>query len=216
MTLEDFIAEFRRVRQDEQSGYLWSDEEITSYVNEAINEACERALLIEDRTTETVCTISLTVGESSYPLHDSIIKVKRVTLDGTVLPETSIEKMDELDTFWENRSGTPTRYMLDGNMGIRFDRMPTVAEYASMTVYRTPLEPLAAATDVPEIKSLYHLRLMPWVYRCALLKQDSEVFDQSEAEKQEATFIRNFGERPDANVQRKRRDRRPPIVRAIW
>ena len=216
MTLEDFIAEFRRVRQDDQSGYLWSDDEITSYVNEAINEACERALLIEDRTTTAVCTIGLTVGESSYPLHDSIIKVKRVTLDGTPLPETSIEKMDEMDTFWENRSGTPTRYMLEGNMGIRFDRMPTAAEDASLTVYRTPLEPLAAATDVPEIKSLYHLRLMPWVYRCALLKQDSEVFDQSEAEKQEATFIRNFGERPDANVQRKRRDRRPPIVRAIW
>lgn len=216
MTLEEFIAEFRRVRQDEASGYLWSDDEITSYVNDAVNEACERALLIEDRTTTAVCTIGLTVGESSYPLHDSIVKVKRVVLGGVPLPETSIEAMDAADSFWETREGAPSAYLLEGNIGIRFDRMPTTAEDASLTVYRTPLEPLAASSDIPEIKTLYHPRLMPWVYRCALLKQDSEVFDQNEADKQEAIFIRNFGERPDANVQRKRRDKRPPVVRSNW
>lgn len=216
MTLEELIAEFRRVRQDAVSPYLWSDDEITGYVNEAVNEACERALLIEDRITPAVCTLPLVIGQSSYAIHDSVVKIKRITLAGVVLPETSIEAMDGSDSFWETRSGNPSAYLLEGNIGIRFNRAPTKVENASLTVYRTPLVPLTASTASPEIKALYHLRLMPWVYRCALLKQDSEVSDPIEAEKQEATFIRSFGERPDANVQRKRRDKRPPVVRPIW
>lgn len=218
MTLAELIAEFRRVRQDAQSPYLWSDEEITGYVNDAVNEACERAWLIEDRATPSVCAINLTIGVASYPLHDAVVKVKRVALDGVPLRETSTEQMDGQDTFWETRTGKPGAYLLEGNIGIRFDRMPTAAQTAALTVYRTPLIPLTTANDAasPEIKTLYHLRLMPWVYRCALLKQDSEVVDRVEAEKQETTFTRSFGERPDANVQRKRRDKRPPIVQMIF
>lgn len=218
MTLADFIAEFRRVRQDAQAPNLWSDEEITTYVNDAVNEACERAWLIEDRTTPSVCAINLVVSQSSYPLHDAVVKVKRVTLDGVPLRETSIEQMDRQDAFWETRVGKPRAYLLEGNIGIRFDRLPAVVQSAALTVYRTPLVPLSADDQaaIPGIKTLYHLRLMPWVYRCALLKQDSELFDQSEAENQEATFTRNFGERPDANVQRKRRDQRPPVTKMIF
>lgn len=218
MTLAEIIAEFRRVRDDTQASYLWSDEEITNYLNDAVNEACERALLIEDRTTSAVCTISLEVGESSYPLHDSVLKVKRVVLGGRPLTETSVEKLDAGDSYWESRSGEPREYLLEGNIGIRFDRMPTEAADALLTVYRTPLEPLSVGNmdGVPEVKAIYHMRLLPWVYRCALLKHDAETYDKDRADQQEAIFTMSFGERPDANVQRKRRDKRPPVVQVIW
>lgn len=218
MTLEDFIAEFRLVRGDTVLPYLWSDEEITSHLNDAVNEACERALLIEDKTTSAVCTLSLEVGTASYALHDSVVKVKRVVLGGKPLTETSVEKMDASDPFWESREGDPSEYLLEGSTGIRFDTIPTTAADASLTVYRTPLVPLSTAdmTAEPEIKSLYHKRLLPWVYRCALLKHDAETYDKERADVQEAIFTRSFGERPDANVQRKRRDKRPPVVSVIW
>ena len=218
MTLADFIAEFRSVRDDTQAPYLWSDEDITRYLNDAVNEACERALLIEDRTTSAVCIISLEVGEPSYPLHDSIIKVKRVVFDGRPLSETSVEKLDADDSYWESRSGDPREYLLESNISIRFDRKPTAVADVSLTVYRTPLEPLSVDNmeGVPEIKALYHMRLLPWVYRCALLKHDAETYDKDRADQQEAIFTMNFGERPDANVQRKRRDKRPPVVQVIW
>ncbi len=217
MTLAEFIAEFRRVRDDTKPDYLWSDEEITSYLNDAVNEACERALLIEDRTTADVCTVSLSIGEPNYPIHDSIIKIKRVTLGGARLPETSVEAMDEEETFWENRSGKPTRFIRDGETSIRVVPTPVEAADLSMTVYRTPLEPLVVdrPDESPEIKSIYHYRLLPWVYRCALLKQDAETLDKDRALEQEILFTFNFGVRPDANVQRKHRDRNPPLVSMV-
>ena len=48
------------------------------------------------------------------------------------------------------------------------------------------------------------------------LKQDAEVFDTSKAATSLALFVQSFGERPDANVQRKQRDRRPPVVQCNW
>ena len=218
MNLADFIAEFRFARGDTELPYLWSDEEITTALNDALNEACERALLIEDKTPAEVCTISLAAGDASYALHDSIIKIKRLVLDGVPLKETSVEEMDAADAYWETREGDPSAYLREGDGSIRFDKIPTKTQSASLTVYRTPLTPLSTddMTAVPEIKAIYHMRLLPWVYRCALLKHDAETYDKERADEQEAIFIRSFGERPDANVQRKRRDKRPPVASVIW
>ncbi len=211
MTLEDFIDEFRRVRDDSASGQLWSDDEITTYANDAVKEACERALLIEDRLTDDCCLVSLEADTASYELHASVLKVKRVTIDGRPLRETSVEAEDQADGFWENRTGTPQRYMRDGDSSIRFVPTPIAAADVQLTVYRTPLVPMVSGNS-PEIKDLYHLRLMPWIYRCALLKTDSETFDKEGSAINEGIFTASFGQRPDANVQRKRRDQRPPVV----
>ncbi len=54
------------------------------------------------------------------------------------------------------------------------------------------------------------------MYRCAYLKQDAETFDKMKAGEYGALFTASFGERPDANVQRKQRDRRPPVVACSW
>jgi hypothetical protein len=55
--------------------------------------------------------------------------------------------------------------------------------------------------------------LTPRIYHCALLKTDAETLNVQKALKHEKVFERSFGARLDANVQRKHRDRRPPIVR---
>jgi hypothetical protein len=223
MTFAGIIAEFRSQLDDKQAPYLWSLAEISAYLNSAIDEACERALLIEDRTTIACCQISLTAGVSSYPLHDSVLRVKRVVYDGFPLAETSVEMMDCAVPSWETLSGRPSQYLMT-ETNIRLVPTPTVDSVAatssiSMTVNRTHLVPFTDATPettTPEVKSLYHMRLMPWMYRCALMKKDSETLDEPEAARQEAIFERSFGIRPDANVQRKHRDKRPHIVKAIF
>ncbi|WP_132750411.1 hypothetical protein [Simplicispira metamorpha] len=62
----------------------------------------------------------------------------------------------------------------------------------------------------------HHGGVRYWVYRCAYLKQDAETFDKMKAGEYGALFTASFGERPDANVQRKQRDRRPPVVACSW
>ena len=92
------------------------------------------------------------------------------------------------------------------------------ADTLALTVYRGALKPLSADIDTgkPEIPERFHERLMDWVLHRAYLKQDAETFDPAKAAQSLALFIQSFGERPDANVQRKRRDKRPPLVRSSW
>lgn len=227
MNVEQFIATFRSVLDDKGSSLcggegdtLWSDEEIVGYLTEAVNEVAERALLIEDHTTPAVCSITLQAGVGEYPLHPSVLKIKRAAWNGHPIHETSTEKLDCEHLAWETLAGRPCRYIHTGSDTIRFYRIPraediAVAPSIALTVYRTPLAPYSvdALDMVPELKTLYHDRLMQWMYRCAYLKKDSETFDANAAAKHEAAFTASFGQRPDANVQRKRRDKRPPVVR---
>lgn len=68
MKVADFITEFRGIVQDNEVPPFWASENIVRYLNEAVQEACERAKLIEDRTTPAVCSITLQ-AESTYALH---------------------------------------------------------------------------------------------------------------------------------------------------
>jgi hypothetical protein len=225
VTLADFIARFRLDRDDTVGpDYLWSTAEIRTYLNAAIDEVCERALLIEDRTTAACCQVTLVAAQGDYPLHASIIKVKRVTYGGQAIYETSVEALDGSDSFWENRTGAPTCFVMTGKNSMRLVPTPTVDTVAivptiALTVYRTQLALLDEDSDDElevEVPRLYHERMLAWLYRCALLKRDTETLDERESERQEANFTRAFGERLDANVARKQRDRRPPVTRMIF
>ena len=61
------------VCNDTSAGYLWRDEEIIRYLNSAVDEACERALLLEDRSSAACCQSDLDAAETTYALHPSVI-----------------------------------------------------------------------------------------------------------------------------------------------
>lgn len=224
MKVADFIDAFRSDLADQAMPEpLWSDEDIVRYLNDAVQEACERAKLIEDRLTPAVCSITLQTGVSTYSLHPSVFEIKRVTLRGRPLDLTTVEELDSDCPGWENMQGLPRAFLFEEASGaqparLRIVRIPTQADTLALTVYRGALKPLSAdiAIGKPEIPERYHERLKDWIYRCAYLKQDADGFDKSKAMEYEVAFERSFGARPDANVQRKQRDRRPPLVRCSW
>lgn len=218
MNVEAFLAEFRRVLADTAAPYLWSDEEVVTYLNDAEKEACERALLIEDRMTPAVCSIALVANQADYPLHESILKIKRLAFRGRALDETSVEQMDNDDPQWETRKGEPRQFIYSETAGLRMVPTPVAAEPIALTVYRLPLEALSADNESgePEVLPRHHMRLLRWVYRCAYLKHDSETYNPDKAEIHEAAFQASFGIREDANVMRKHRDRAPNVVQMHW
>lgn len=223
MKVAEFITDFRADLVDNDTPPLWSDADIVRYLNDAVQEANVRAFLTEDRLTPAVCTVTLAPDVSTYQLHPSVFEIKRATLRGRPLDETSVEELDDDCPGWENWKGSPRLFIFDQASGarpasIRLVRIPTQADTLSLTVYRGALNPLTAAngTAKPELPERFHERLKDWVYRCAYLKQDADAFDKSKAIEFEASFERSFGARPDANVQRKQRDRRPPIVALNW
>ncbi|WP_404299794.1 DUF6682 family protein [Alicycliphilus denitrificans] len=219
MKVEDFIARFRAAAFDDAEPLFWSDEEIVSYLNEAVQEACERANLIEDRSMP----LALVPGQDTYHLHPSVFEIKRLTFRGRPLSEASVEELDCDAPGWELRSGEPRCFIFEQASGVLPPRVrlvptPVTAEAAGLTVYRGALKPLSEdiSSAQPEIPVRFHERLLDWVMHRAYLKQDSDTFDPNKAATSMALFVQAFGERPDANVQRKQRDRRTPIVHCNW
>ena len=223
MKVEDFISAFRAAVGDVELPHFWSPELIVRYLNEAVQEACERAKLIEDRLTPAVCSINLQANVSTYSLHPSVFEIKRLTFRGRPLDEASVEGLDCDYPGWELRSGAPRCFIFEQASGVQPPKVrlvptPLMAEPVGLTVYRGALKPLSADIDTgkPEIPERFHERLMDWVLHRAYLKQDADTFDPAKAATSLALFVQAFGERPDANVQRKRRDKRPPLVRSNW
>ena len=225
MTLKDLIKQFRRERDDAVRPYKWTDDDVFAYLNSAYDEVCERALLVEDKTTADCCVITMVQTQSVYPLHAAVIQVKRVTYGGKVITVSSVEKEDGNDLVWETRNGPPSRYILANDTTIQFTPTPDAAsvathDYINLTVYRRLLVPYTKDSnkdlELLDVPAIYHQRMLPWMYSRALRKNDTQTIDLEGAGEQEAIFERAFGVRPDANVQRKRRDRRPPVVRIRW
>lgn len=223
MQVSDIISRFRETVDDCHAPHFWSDDVVVGYLNEAVQEACERANLIEDRNTPAVCALAVVAGQARYALHPSVLLIKRATLNGALIHETSVEDLDEESSRWETRVGTPRRFLFEQAIGgaaphLQLVSIPAALGTVGLTVYRGALKPLSATrpTDVPEIPARYHTRLLDWMYHRAYFKQDADSFDASKAAQSLALFEQAFGERPDANVQRKQADRQPPIVRCAW
>ena len=131
MQLIQMLEIIRGELNDAQEPYLRHDSELVNYLNLAVQEACERALLIEDRSTPAVCQVAVQAGLDAYNLHPSVLKVKRATYEGRLLTETNVEAMDTESGNWEARTGQPTRFILEAPVGGRTARLllvPTPAQ----------------------------------------------------------------------------------------
>lgn len=223
MKLQDLLALFRLELKDTQEPYLWESSELIHHLNQAVQEACERALLIEDRHTPAACHFQTRGGVGSYEMHPSIIKIKRITVGGRLLDETSVEELDASSRNWEAQKGQPRYFVFEGPQGGARPRVRLVPEPVGevdvrMTVYRGALQPLReqCPAGVPEVPAALLDSLKHWVYRCAYLKPDADGFDPGRAAEHESIFAAAFGAKTDANTARKRRDRKPPIVHCAW
>jgi hypothetical protein len=196
------LMEQARIRlQDIKAGNLWSDPELTMFINAAQREACRRARLIVDSTTDEITLITLQADTATYDLDPRIIFIRRAKLIGTspTLFRVSYKDLDVQAPDWEDETDTPRAYVPDMDENtFRPYPTPIAAGEVRLTVIREPLVDMANDVDVPEIKPRYLMSMMEWCYYLAYSKQDAETKDDAKAAAALAIFEGEFGKKSTA------------------
>lgn len=202
MNLGELRARFRSEEKDAVAPYLWSDEDLNAWINDAQEEACRRALLLVDSTTSAALA-AYGAGDIGVALDPSVIYVRRATLAGNNLPMAPrvARTMDEEVPGWENaQASVPRVFVPDWQTGyLRFWPPAVAAGTVRMTVVRTPLSPMESDSDEPEIRAQYHAYLLDWVRARAYNTQDADTYDPKKADKSMALFVQRFGDTTPAN-----------------
>jgi hypothetical protein len=214
LTLKDLRRRARNRLDDKVAPYLWDQEELDDYINDALRDAAIRANLV----VEDDYSIAITAGTTKYALPSSTLKVKSVRLASNLeytLTESSIRQQEQYYGGRADITGTPLRYALDKtktgtgeDYGIRvraitFLETPDTADTAYVDIVRLPAL-LESEYDAPEIDEIWHSDLIFGIEGYAYLKQDADTYDPKKSEKAFERFEARFGPRIPAVVMRER------------
>jgi len=216
MNLSQLLDELRHGilhdRSDQIAGsepdYLWSDDRLTNYINEAQRKMAREGLMIRDGTTPDCCQVRTVAGQQEYTLHPSVVAVISAKMDEDMAdlaraghspfqtyhtPDTYFFDPSQLSTvppgkilaFGTDEEVAPDD---DGSMSTMVLRAFPVPDAAHdgiimrLRVVRGPLNDLVNPLDVPEIPRDHHLNMLGWAAYLALRIVDHDLGDPERAE----------------------------------
>ena len=129
-TLSGYQTSARRFL-DEASAIFYQDADLTAWINEAIEDICARAQIVQSLDS----SIALVAGTAKYPLPADMLMVTRAEADvaGVTTPMYRIEQRLADIRFGSASSGTPQFWSIFGTPG-----QTGGADSALITVYPTP------------------------------------------------------------------------------
>jgi hypothetical protein len=222
MTLQDLLDELARNmlrdRSDLMSGpddYLWSDETLIGYINEAEGLLARKGLVIRDASTASVVEVTIEDAVTQYTLHPSVVAVVSAKFTGDVgdlarAGHSAFNSFQHVDPLFFDPAqlstmppGKPLAFSTDeqldtasgktGVVSMRVYPVPT-ADYAgdilNLRVVRKPLKPLTLDNldASPEVPEDYHLGLLDWAAYRALRNIDSDAGAVEKADKYKTEF----------------------------
>jgi hypothetical protein len=209
MTLEQLMARFRIEADDRVAPYLWADEWLIDWFDEAQNEAAIRARLLLDDYTPEICQIAVTPGTDSYALHPKLYEIAHLRFVSTDRPSepklVTREWLDRMKPEWRSLPQDVPKWAIQTDTRLRLVPMPSVSGTLQLEAYRLPMDDMVEYADVPEIHQAHHIHLIQWVLYRAFSKPDADAHDPQRAERAYANFEQYFGKRPDADLRRSTR-----------
>lgn len=223
MNLGDLLTELRENilhdRSDQVDGssdYLWSDETLVRYINEAQRRFARKALVIRDAVTPQCCQVVVQAGVNEYALDPSVLAVMSVRFQGDNadlaraghaqfdtyhVPDSYFFDPSQLAVLQPGKPrafGTDDYISLDGDgrmgaMTLRVYPVPT-ADYAGQTlnmrVIRLPLDNFhVRQLDVePELPEDHHIEMLDWAAYLALRIVDHDAGNPQRAAEFRASF----------------------------
>lgn len=200
MTVNELIALFRTETADIEAPYLWAEDEVITYLNDAYVMLTRFLGGVAD-STSALCTVAYTSGATSISLDPAIIRVSRAfrLSDGVEL--SIIENTDtplvrdaagNLTLLRAGSSSGVVQYMImgaDPQVAV-LHPTPNASGSVRMQLRRIPVTPLVVGTGTPtDVRSEHHIHLLKWMKSMAYRKQDAETFDMDRAQLNEALFM---------------------------
>jgi len=211
MELQELIDELRVNRLDDTvAPYLWTDEELTGYLNDAVRQVCIRQRLLVESVNTDVCEYALAAGARAIKLHASILAVRTLRLteaDGTHhdhIQGKTLRWLRDRHPHWETWDNQRAHYWIpDFQQGyIYLDRGNDNVQTVNLTCWRMPLEDerldVSDMSESPIIDEHFHLDLCDWATYRAFLKKDAETIDTGRGRDAVATFDAKIGPLPSA------------------
>lgn len=209
MTLQDLIARFRILAADKAQPPLWSDAEVTMWLNDAQRQACIRGRLIREDENKAVCLISMQEGKQTYKLHPKVYEIINLRFVGASRARLAVivsrEWLDNHCPDWRDNPNPPEMVIQDDTT-IRIVGVPVIGETLRLECYRLPMDDMTQSDDEPEIHEAHHEHLIQWALHKAFSVVDADGFDAQRSDRAEKEFTRYFGVMPDADLRRKTRE----------
>ncbi|MEQ6437212.1 DUF6682 family protein [Comamonas sp. w2-DMI] len=218
MTLAELIASFRVDAMDRAEPYLWDEDTVTRWLNEAQEEAAVRGRLLLDDSTPAVTTIAVQAGKASYALHPKVYEIAHLRWQPSAAPHrarpvvlVTREWMDRKHPGWRHRLDGDAMYAIQTERDLRLVPVPREDGVLVLEAYRLPLKPMGCDGDKPEIHAASHAYLVYWALYRAFSQPDADGFDPQRAAMAEAAFTKYFGARPDSDLRRSTRQDLPQV-----
>lgn len=168
----ELVVETRALLRDRATPYLWKDDEILRYLNEAEREFARLTHCLHDYNFYSIETV---IGLTYYELDNKILSVLQAQVEGEECPMTRVTTLMRYHS--TTATGTPRR----------FATSPSKPTYLS--VYPAPdaayiinlLTAILPSTDIdadntPSVDEEYHLRLAVGAAAKCLSHSDTDGF----------------------------------------
>lgn len=205
MTAEYLLRLFRRETGDMEEPYLWSDEEVLVYMDDAYKMFVRLTGGVAD-CTSPLCTLEVKAGENTAEIDTRILRIMRAARASDnelvdVINNTDLMKSMRYDYGLLRpidiiSAPGPVRYMVIGRQRglVQWVQVPTEDDQVLLDVYRLPLTSVKPdgsnlTFNFPDIGEEHHYYLLKWMFHRGYDKRDSDLFDPVKAEKFRADFI---------------------------
>lgn len=180
MNTTELLAVFRQEVFDTELPYLWSDDLVYGYIDDAQKQFCRDTFGIEDSRSYT---IKATIGNEWYAIDPKILRILGITepVNGDDVPVLSIDQTIADGIRFNGKTGVIQAFIngMQKNY-LRAYPIPNAAGTFPIRTLRLP-EDVVSGDDF-EIDDIHVRNLLLWVKFRAYSVQDAETADKTKAQ----------------------------------
>ena len=200
MTVNELIAMFRTETADIEVPYLWTEDEVVTYLNDAYFMLVRFMGGVAD-SASAPCTVAVPANATTIPIDPSFIRITRAFRVSDGVEISVIEDNDtplvrdssgKLTLLRVGSTTGPIQFIVVGADALtaRIHPIPAAPDSIAMHVRRLPSAQLVAGTNaMPDIRTEHHLHLLKWMKAMAYRKQDTETLGPAKAAENENLFL---------------------------